>query len=391
MEDDRENQPDESGDLDAANAEEDVTAEVLLERALTPEEFVDLTAADARPADVTFSSQDFDVAGLVRRLQAESMLIPSHGTTDDRLETEGFQRGFVWTKAQMDRFIETLLLGFPVPAIFLVKQARDNRLLVLDGQQRLTTLRRFYEGVHKAKPFALGNVADEFKGLTYASLPDPLRFKLDDSYMQATIVAADGSAELNEAVYQIFERLNSGGTQLTPHEIRVALAAGELITFIERLNQLPAWRGVYGNKSSRLRDQELVLRIIALYLDSASYSRPLKSFLNSFASSHRMPGEAVTQTGTLFEEATAHIAAAVGPTAFRRPGGNQVNMAQAEAVTVAVMRAIAATGQAPDDLGARLDVLKASEDFGRATTRATADNDSVALRLNLATREIAGV
>lgn len=369
---------------------ESPTVSELLERTLTPEELDDLTEGEELPAEVTFSSQDFDVAGLVRRLQAGSMLIPRHGSVDDRVDTAGFQRGFVWSRGQMDRFIESLLLGYPVPAIFLVKQAVNNRLLVLDGQQRLTTLQTFYDGTHRGKPFSLTNVAAEFKGLTYKTLPEALKFKLDDSYMQATIVAADGSEELNDAIYQIFERLNSGGTQLTPHEIRVALAAGDLITYLEELNITVNWRALYGNKSSRLRDQELVLRIIALYLDAENYARPLKTFLNRFASKHRALTDDVKRAGTLFEQATATIAAEIGPSAFRRPGGNQVNMAQAEALTVAVMRRIQATGSAPTELAVKLSRLQSDEDFQRATTRATADNDSVVLRLARAERVVAG-
>jgi len=60
------------------------------------------------------------------------------------LEVEGFQRRFVWRRPQMDRFIESLLLGYPIPGIFLVQQS-DKRYLVLDGQQRLTTLTKYYD------------------------------------------------------------------------------------------------------------------------------------------------------------------------------------------------------------------------------------------------------
>jgi hypothetical protein len=286
----------------------------------------------------------------------------------------------------MDRFVESLLLGYPVPAIFIVKQAVNNRLLVLDGQQRLVSLQRFYQGSHNGKPFALSNVAREFKGLTYKTLPDPLKLKLDDSYMQATIVAADGSPELNDAIYKIFERLNSGGTQLTPHEIRVALAAGDLIDYLETLNSNLQWRGLYGPKSSRLRDQELVLRIIALYMAADTYSRPLKTFLNGFASHHRTPGVAISAAGELFGRAVGALASQVGPVAFRRPGSNQVNGAQAEAVMVGLMHAIHSGGGAPTDLDDRIRRLQAEDDFVRATTRATADNDSVDLRLAAAKR-----
>lgn len=110
----------------------------VLDRTLTDDELEDLVAMDETPVSVTYSTQDFDVSGLVSRLQRESMLIPQFGGADERIKTAGFQRGFVWTKAQMDRFIESLLLGYPVPGIFLIKQA-DNRMLVLDGQQRSTS------------------------------------------------------------------------------------------------------------------------------------------------------------------------------------------------------------------------------------------------------------
>ncbi|KQP73962.1 hypothetical protein ASF40_00895 [Microbacterium sp. Leaf288] len=57
----------------------------------------------------------------------------------------------------MDRFVESLLLGFPIPGLFLVRQ-QDKRYLVLDGQQRLKTLQAFHKGVHQGKVFSLANV-----------------------------------------------------------------------------------------------------------------------------------------------------------------------------------------------------------------------------------------
>ena len=89
---------------------------------LTQEEKEDLEAADETVIPITYSGQDFDVDGLVRRLNNGDMIIPRFGLSDETVEVEGFQREFVWTKRQMDRFIETLLLEYPVPGIFLVKQ-----------------------------------------------------------------------------------------------------------------------------------------------------------------------------------------------------------------------------------------------------------------------------
>lgn len=365
----------------------DQRLEDVLDRSLTSEELEDLTERDPEVVATTFSSQDFDVAGLVNRLNRGSMVIPSFGVDDKDVSTAGFQRGFVWTKKQMDRFVESLLMGFPVPGIFLVRQSENNLQLVLDGQQRLETLRRFYEGTHAGRVFALDNVSDEFKGLTYKTLNESLRIKLDDSYLQATIVRSNGSTAVNESVYQIFERLNAGGTQLTPHEIRVALYAGPLIAYLDSLNQSADWRALFGRPSARIRDQELVLRVLSLYVESEVYQRPLKSFLNSFAGRHRQADAPIQAAGALFLQACSTLADQVGPRALRRPGVSQVNVAQAEAVLVACMRGLE-HGDLRRDMPDALTDLLSDDGFKTATTRSTADNDAVSARLSLASQAL---
>ena len=84
---------------------------------------------------------DYPVEALVRRLT----LNPRDETATIHLPS--FQRGYVWTKPQADRFIESLLLGLSVPGIFLWKDPDSQRLAVIDGSQRLRTLKFFYDGV----------------------------------------------------------------------------------------------------------------------------------------------------------------------------------------------------------------------------------------------------
>jgi len=353
------------------------------DRTLRDEELLDLIEPEPSPARVTFTTQDMSIDALVKRLNRKSMLVPQFSGQDDLVQVPGFQRGFVWSKAQMDKFIESLLLGYPVPGIFLVKQEDDNRMLILDGQQRLITLQRFYRGLNEGNEFVLKYVGDEFKGLTYETLGEALQFKLDDSYMQATIVAADGSYEVNDSIFQIFERLNSGGTQLTPHEIRVALYAGNLMTSIESINNDPEWRALFGSMSKRIRDHELILRILALYTDSGSYSRPLKTYLNKFARKERKTQMINDPRGSVFLQACTAINKQVGPRAFKRPSSTQVNTAQAEALTIAVMESLK-RGETLTDLGARFDRLIKDDEFLEHTGRATADKDAVDTRLTRA-------
>lgn len=355
---------------------------------LTPEEQADLEDAAPVVSPVAYSGQDFDVEGLVRRLRKGDMKIPQFGHDDPDIDSAGFQRSFVWNRSQMDRFIESMLLGYPIPGIFLVRQT-DNRYLVLDGQQRLKTLEYFYKGIHLGRQFALRNVATRFQGMTYESLPDDLRRMLDNAFIQATIVDTDGTPQSLSAVYQIFERLNSGGTQLTAHEIRVALYAGTLIDYVEQLNNNPQWRGLYGAKNQRIRDQELVIRVIALFLNLSEYARPQKSFLNNFVAENRNgPSSHVRAAGELFIRACEVFLAGPGPQALRR-AARQVNYAQTDAVFVGLMKRLEQSAITPEDCALRVEELRENDEFQEYIVGPTADEDMVKGRIRIAIQAFA--
>jgi uncharacterized protein with ParB-like and HNH nuclease domain len=133
--------------------------------------------------DVTSFGADYDVDGLVKRMNKNEILVPP------------FQRGFVWNIKEASRFLESLLLGLPVPGIFLAKEPESNRFLVIDGQQRLKTLQFFYEGYFHPKPgeesrrvFKLVNVQKQYEGRTYTTLEAKDRLQLDNSIIHATIL-----------------------------------------------------------------------------------------------------------------------------------------------------------------------------------------------------------
>lgn len=351
--------------------------------ALTPEELETVEEAEPEAYPVSYTGTDFDVEGLVRRVRRGDIVVPKFGTGDDSIETAGFQRSFVWKRPQMDRFIESLLLGYPIPGIMLVEQ-QDRRYLVLDGQQRLTTLAAFYAGMHDKKEFSLRNVSSAFHGLTYESLSSEQRRQLDNTFIQATIVKTDGSDASLDAVYQVFERLNSGGTQLTPHEIRVALYAGEFVELLSELNEGSAWRALYGPPSPRLRDQELVLRVLALYVSAPTYRRPLKKYLNDFVGEHRgLDRFPVEQIRNLFVSASEALLA--GPNrAALRPGGTRINAAFTEAVYVGLMRRLERGPVEPADVAQATTELETDPDLSAAITSGTAEEENVRTRLSVA-------
>jgi hypothetical protein len=203
-----------------------------------------------------------------------------------------------------------------------------------------------------------------------------------------TPVSTQNGIEPLDAVYQVFERLNSGGTQLTGHEIRVALYAGQLIDFIADVNNERDWRALYGALSPRLRDQELVLRILAFFVSPGTYKRPLKKYLNDFVANNRdCSSLQINKLRALFKTACSELLNATGPSAFRYQS-KQVNVALTEAVMVGLMRRLEAGDPKParDSIVAVVSALSHEANFLDAITRATADEDSVKNRLAIATK-----
>jgi hypothetical protein len=277
-------------------------------------------------------------------------------------------------------------LGYPIPGIVLVQQ-EDKSYLVLDGQQRLKTLAAFYKGLHRGKEFALNNVAEQFQGLTYEKLSPSLKRMLDNSFIQAIIVKGDRSDASAESIYQVFERLNSGGTQLTPHEIRVALNTGALVSLLSELNQEVGWRQIYGPVSLRMRDHELILRILALYHRSAEYATPMKRYLNKFRRDHRdLTGLHAVTVRDLFDQATMLLSQAGARDVLRRQG-QRVNTALLEASVIACMKLLDLNPSATvDEVKAGLSRLVGDVDISRVTSAGTTNEETVRKRLAIAAK-----
>ena len=235
--------------------------------------------------NITSYGADFDVEGLVRRLNRGSVFVPV------------FQRGFVWSLPQSSQFIESLLLGLPVPGIFLAQEPDTEKLMVIDGQQRLKTLQFFYFGTFgdvisdesRIRPFALQGVNEEYAGLKYGNLMERDQIRLNDSLLHATIVRQNSPHDGMSSIFHIFHRLNTGGVRLTPQEIRQALYHGQLPDSVSELNANADWRTIYGRENPRQKDQELILRFWAMYAERHNYAAPMLGFLNRFIETHRNP------------------------------------------------------------------------------------------------------
>lgn len=275
---------------------------------------------------ITSYGADFDVEGLVRRIRNGDITIPS------------FQRQFVWTAKQSSRFIESLLLGLPIPGIFLSRESGSQKLLVIDGQQRLRTLYNFYGDSKKGiSGFTLKSLESRFNDMTYEHLSSEDRRQLDNSIIHATVVKQDEPDDGNSSIYLIFQRLNTGGTQLQPQEIRTALYHGAFNDALSEFNNYNAWRELYGPPSSRRRDEELILRFFALYFSSEQYKKPMTEFLNIYMNRNKdLKKQTKEDLSAVFYPTVDIIHQAIGPSAFKPR--RTLNLAILDSVMIGLAR-----------------------------------------------------
>jgi hypothetical protein len=324
---------------------------------------------------ITSYGADYPVDGLIKRIEDGSIYIPP------------FQRRFVWDLKRGSRFVESLLLGLPVPGIFLSKEQPTQKLLVIDGQQRLRTLQYFYRGIfaESKREFALKGVQTQFENLTYKTLPDEARRRLDDSILHATIVKQEEPSSDESSIYHIFERLNTGGVVLQPQEIRACIYHGSFQEELKRLNENASWRGIYGRVNPRMKDQELILRFLALYLESEAYSQPMKGFLNSFMGNNReLNLYPSAKLAAAFVPTIELVSRCLGPSAFKPK--TTFNAAVFDSVMVGVTRRLEKGAvQSCEHFVSQYQGLLADAQFTQATETGTSAEERVNKRIELAT------
>ncbi len=333
--------------------------------------------------EIGFYGTDFPVDALYKRLSS----------ADDEAEGDifipEFQRGYVWTKRQADRFIESLLLGLPIPGIFLSTDRLTNKRFVIDGGQRLRTIKAFMDGNFKGTDYRLGKIIHpDFAGKTYSDLLPSDRRRFDDAIIHATIVRQDEPKDEDRSLFYLFERLNTGGTPAAAHEVRRSLWGGALNDMIKELANNASWRKVYGPPSRRLKDEELILRFLALSVDESRYGstgeRTMKDFLSSFMARHRdTTGSQADKWRTAFEEVIELIDEVLGRTAFRPEGRLNTAVYDAVMVGLAHVRDIRKLPK-PDDLYRAYGKLLEDDEFIAATSSRTSHQPNVRKRLQLA-------
>jgi hypothetical protein len=300
-----------------------------------------------------------------------------------QLKVPPFQRSYVWDIKKASKLIESFLLGLPVPGVFLFKERSEPHFLIIDGQQRITSAVTYQKGIFAEKvAFKLQGVAPQWDGKSFEELSESDQFKLKNAVMRSTIIQQLKPND-NSSIYHIFERLNTGGVNLNPMEIRQAIGYQPFISLIKSLNASEAWRHLLGQKAKdkRLRDVELVLRVLALSQKLAEYEKPMKSFLNKFVEAERGKDDTFELLAKKFSAACEKAYAELGKKPFHLRG--RLNYGVLDSVLATLMQDPKVAG-----LKEKFDALVKNEKFVEAVTKNTSDASELTTRFDLAAKAL---
>lgn len=287
----------------------------------------DLPIIDIPPENrrLATESYDFSISTLVDYLAEEAMVIPE------------YQRKYVWNRAQASRLIESLIIQCPIPVIYL-NQEQDEKLSVVDGNQRLMTIKTFVEG---GFPLRGLTTYPELEGSYFQTLDPRFQRHILNRTLRCIVIKKETHPQIK---FDVFERLNTGSVRLNYQELRHGMFHGPLIDLLDRLASSRAWKKVSKTKSdTRMKGQETILRYIALADSHADYKKPMSTFLNNFCERHKSIDEA--SEGEIEEKFYGNLAIAnelLGELAFRqidekfKPITKQINAALFDATMVAL-------------------------------------------------------
>jgi hypothetical protein len=317
---------------------------------------------------------DFTISTITDYLKANSIFVPE------------FQRRYVWSDAQASRLIESLIIQCPIPVIYL-SQEPDERMSVIDGNQRLRSLQRYL-----SNEFELSGLTayPELDGLRFHQLDPRFQRHIVNRTLRCIVIMKDTHPQVK---FDVFERLNTGAVKLTPQELRHGLYHGGLMKLIGKLAKDGSWRSLFSlsTDNKRMRMEEFVLRFFALHSDFDRYKKPLSAFLNDFAEQHRELTDQQTHSLTdLFHRTVTALRATFGDYTFKifDKGMAEIspfNAALFDAEIIAISRGSPLLAQTSARV--RKTILRdlaelfEDEEFQRAITRATSDEASLKRRV----------
>ncbi len=295
---------------------------------------------DANRRSVSFDSYDVTVRQLYDMIAEDIIDV-----------TPEYQRHFIWSQERQSQLIESILLGIPVPSLFMATN-KDSTWEVIDGLQRLTTIVNFLGDINvinkiseDCKPLKLKGLEklDTLNGLEFAQIPKSIQLMFMTRPIRITVLNDRSDFNLR---FDLFERLNTGGVILHPQEIRNCVYLGPFNSFLRECSRYPALKNslkVGSNAEKNGNIEELVLKFFAYYEERDLFVHSVKGFLNDYMAKKTESFKNKKTLKSLFEETFTLINKELPDGIVRSNRKNTTPLILFEAIAVGVADALSSS------------------------------------------------
>jgi len=257
----------------------------------------------------------FSIFEFHRRYNREQVIIDSD-----------FQRNARWKDKQNCELIESILMGLPLPFLYL-NEDRKGKKIVIDGRQRLTAIFEFLNNKYKLSNLT---ILDNLNGLVFDELEPKLKTIFEDYQLVAQVIKPPTSDRVK---FDIFDRVNRGGTPLNKQEMRNALYQGKSTKLLNELSESQEFKNTTANSisSSAMKDKYLILRFLAFYLlqkkefidSKLEYKNDIDEFLGRVMENiNSFEDEKIEELKNIFLTSMRNAFDIVGEDVFRLPTEN---------------------------------------------------------------------
>lgn len=215
---------------------------------------------------VDYDTKDYTIEYLVDKLAKGDFFIPT------------YQRQFIWKDQQKSSFIESILLGLPIPFMFFAN-CDDGRIEIIDGAQRMQTLSSFFKNELKLRGLEKLTVLNGYK---FCDLLDSQQRKFIEKTLRIVILEERTPDEVRQ---DLFNRINTKGTKANFSEIRRGSYPGKFTDFISECTKNELFIElcpIPPKRDARYERFELVLRFFAYTNNYMSFIHNVYSFLDEY-------------------------------------------------------------------------------------------------------------
>lgn len=222
--------------------------------------------------EIDYNTRDYTIDFLIQQYKEDEFYIPDE-----------YQRKYVWNDSDKNRFIESIMLGLPIPLMFF-SDTEDGRCEIIDGAQRTQAMEEFASG-----DLVLADLKKltALNGFTYNDIPTYYRKKFDKTNMRVIVLSDDTTLEIRQ---EIFNRINTTGRPATPTEIRRGSYMGPFMEFLSECSKDAIFKKVCPvseTMQKRYEQLELVIRFFAFVNHYQEFTHRVDSFLDDYIESNK--------------------------------------------------------------------------------------------------------